>query len=583
MKIFVPVAWPYANGELHLGTLAGSLLAPDIFARFHRQKGNDVLMVSGTDMHGTPVELAAEKLNKKPKVYSTQMHKEDLKDMARLGMSFNLYTSTDTDNHREIVQELFNVLLKKRYIIKKKVQQYWSEKEKKFLLDRYIEGECPHCHYTGARGDQCDKCGRTLEPTELINPRSKSGDTDLVLKDGEDYFLNLPKLQKDIEEWLDKHPNKKRWKEHVMSCAKAWLKEGLQPRAITRDLSYGIPLPKGVDIKGADKKVIYVWFEAVTGYWSAAVEWSKRVSGEIKGGESDIIFNKYKGQTKSWRDFWQNKSCKHYYFMGKDNIVFHTIIWPAMLIGWNKDKKAGDKMQLAYDVPANAFLNLEGDKMSKSRNWFVGFRYLLDTYGQDLVRYYFTLRMPENKDSDFRWKDFVEVNNNDLVANLGNFIHRTLSFIETKFDGVVPKGKLENEVRFMITDTLSETESLLEDVKFSESIQRISKLVSFANKYFDKKAVWKIVKKSKKDAGHILYNCIQLIESLRVLIAPFLPNASSKLTRMLGQEDIKWEVGKDNWKFEKYKEGKKLGKVEVLFKKIEPEVAEKERAKLKKS
>lgn len=580
MKIFVPVAWPYVNGDLHLGHLAGAMLPADIFARFHRQKGNDVLMVSGSDMHGTPTIIAAEEAGIKPRELADKYHQDHIETINRLGFSFNLYTTTDTKNHKDIVQKLFLNLYQKGYIIKSKVKHYWSEKEKKYLLDRYIEGECPYCHDKSARGDQCDKCGRTLEPTELINPRSRSGDTNLVLKEGEDLFLDLPKLQKDIERWLKIHPNIKNWRENVVSFTNAWLKEGLKQRPVTRDLPYGISLPEGVDIKEFEDKVIYVWVEAVTGYWSAAVEWSRRVSGAIRGDSKNIILNKYKGQSKSWKDFWQNKVCRHYYFMGKDNIVFHTIIWPAMIIGWNKKRSTKEKMQLAYDVPANAFLNLESQKMSKSKKWFVGLRYLLDTYGQDLVRYYFTLRMPENKDSNFKWKDFVDVNNNELVANLGNFIHRTLSFIDSKFEGKIPSGKLSNEVRFEIRDTLTETEQLLERVKLSEGLQRIFKLVSFANKYFDKKAVWKVVKEDEKNAGDILYNCVQLIEGLRILLAPFLPGATSKLSQILGQEDIEWKVGEDNWKFEQVKGGKILNKVEVLFTKLDPEVADKERAKL---
>jgi len=583
MEIFIAVAWPYANGELHLGTLAGSLLAPDIFARFHRQKGNDVLMVTGTDMHGTPVEVAAENKGEEPKNYSYKIHKDHLENMKKLNMSLNLYTNTDTQNHKEIVQDMFSDLLKKGYIIKQKEKHYWYEKEKKFLLDRYIEGECPFCHYKGARGDQCDKCGRTLDPLDLINPHSRSGDRDLELKEGEDYFLNLPKLQKDIEEWLDKNPNIKNWRENVISFTRAWLKEGLKTRAITRDLSYGIPLPKGVDIENAKHKVIYVWFEAVVGYLSAAIEWSKRVSGEIRGNENEIIFLSTKGQSKSWRDFWINRNSRHYYFMGKDNIVFHTIIWPAMLIGWNKDRKDNEKLQLAYDVPANAFLNLEGDKMSKSRNWFVSYRYILDTYGEDLVRYYFALRMPENKDSDFKWKDFISVNNNSLVANLGNFIHRTLSFISSKCNGKVPEGEIEGEVSFEIREVLNDTELLLENVKISEGLQRINKFVSFANKYFDKKRVWKVINTDKKNADNILYNCVQIIEGLRIVLAPFVPNAVEKLTRILGRKEIEWEVKKDNWKFEKVPFGQTINRVEILFKKLDPEVADMERAKLESS
>lgn len=579
MKIFIAAAWPYVNGELHLGHLVGCLLPPDIFARYHRQKGNDVLIVSGSDMHGTPTEVAAEKAGIKPSELAEKFHKQHLVDFKDLGISYNLYTSTETQNHKKVVQQMFSDLLEKGLIVKKKVKQYWSKEEKKFLLDRFIEGECPHCHDKGARGDQCDKCGRTLEPTELINPHSRSGEGKLTLKDNEDFYLDLPKLQKDIEIWLNEHPHFKNWRKQVITFTKAWLKEGLKARPITRNLSYGIKLPKGVEIENVERKVIYVWIDAVIGYYSAAIEWSKRQSGDIKG-KKDTIFLRYEGQASSWRDFWQNPKCRHYYFMGKDNIVFHTIIWPAMIIGWNKDRNSKERLNLPHDIAANAFLNLEGKKMSKSRNWFVSLRYLIDTYGQDLIRFYFTFRMPENRDSNFKWKDFIDVNNNELVANLGNFIHRTLSFIDTRFDGVIPNGKVENEVRFEIHDAFRETEELLENVKLSEGLQRVLKLVSFANKYFDKKKVWKVVKEDGVAAGNTLYNCIQLIEALRILLLPFLPLAMSRLTKILSQEAFEYKPKKDFWRFKKIKPGVKLQKVGVLFNKIDPKVAEEERSKL---
>lgn len=580
MEIFVAVAWPYGNGEMHLGHLCGPLLAGDIFARFHRQRGHNVLMVSGTDMHGTPTEIAAEGKGISPREFANEIHKHHIEDMKKIGISFNLYTTTDTQTHKENVQKLFLDLYEKKFLFKRTVKQYWSKKEKKFLLDRFIEGECPYCHGEGARGDQCDKCGRTLEPTELVNPHSRSGETDLELKESEDIFLDLPKLQKDISNWIAENPNMKNWKKHVRAFTNAWLKEGLKSRPVTRDLAYGVPIPREVDMKDRDKKVIYVWIEAVTGYLSAAKEWSKRASGKFDEESGEVISYYQKGQLKSWRDFWVNSACRHYYFMGKDNIVFHTIVWPALLIGWNKGRDQKEKLQLPYDVPANAFLNLEGEKMSKSRGWFVELRYLLDTYGQDLVRFYFTFRMPENRDSDFKWKDFIEVNNNELVANLGNFIHRTLTFIESRFEGKVPAGKLENEVRFEIRDALCETESLLERVKLAEGLNRILRLVSFANKYFDKKAVWDVIKEDKKEASNTLYNCVQLIEALRVLLAPILPNAVNKLTGMLGQKENEWKVKEDNWKFEKVKAGQKLDNVKVLFSKLDTKLADGERAKL---
>ncbi len=576
MKIFVAVAWPYANGNLHLGTFAGSLLAPDIFARFHRQKGNEVLMVSGTDMHGTPIEVAAEKAGMEPKEFALGMHKKDVKLMKKLAISFNIYTNTDTKNHETIVKDLFLDLWNKKYLFKQKVKQFWSDKEKKFLLDRYIEGECPYCHYEQARGDQCDECGRTLEPIELINPKSRYGDEKIGLKETENIYLDLPKFEKDLQKWLDENPNVVNWRHQVLASTKAWFAEGLKPRPVTRDLLYGVPIPDEIDLSNKKNKVIYVWIEAVTGYWSSSVEWEKRNRGEISGG--DVIYFVSRGQSTKWEDYWKDDKCKHYYFMGKDNIVFHTIIWPALLIGWNKGRK--DKLNLPFDVPANAFLNLEGKQMSKSRNWFVELEYLLDNYGNDLLRFYFAIRMPENKDSDFRWKDFIDVNNKELVGNLGNFIHRTLSFISSKFGARVPKGSLENEVKFEITDLLQDTDELMMKVKIAESIQRIMKFVSFANKYFDKKAVWEVYKSDKISCGNILYNCVQIIEALRIVLTPFLPDAMKKLSEILAQNEIIGLVGRNRWRFVSLKPGIRLYDVKPLFAKIDTRVIEKERYKL---
>lgn len=581
-KIFVAVAWPYANGELHLGHFAGSMLAPDIFARFQRLAGNDVLMISGTDMHGSPTEVAAQKEGVEPSVIAGRNHRDHVRNIKDLNLSFNLYTSTDTRNHKEITQKLFLDLYLKKFLVRKKTKQYWSEKEKKFLLDRFIEGKCPYCGYESARGDQCDSCGKTLEPLELKNPSSLSGETDLIIKDSEDLFLDLPSFENDLKEWLEANTNVKNWRPNVIGFARSWLKEGLKMRPMTRDLSYGVEIPKEVQLKGKENKVIYVWFDGVTGYWSGAVEWSRRISGSYKGEEDSIVLAKFKGQSGDWKDYWMNKKAKHYYFMGKDNIVFHTIIWPAMLIGWNKGRKESEKMQLAYDVPANAFLNLEGRKMSKSKKWFVSLRYLLDKYGIDLLRFYFSLRMPENKDTDFRWKEFIDVNNNELVANLGNFIHRTLSFLYANFEGKVPEGKIDNEVHFEIRQAFANAEKDFTQVKVVKGLEKMMKLSDFGNRYFDKGEVWTVIKKDKKEAGNLIYNCLQVINALRVLIYPVIPNASDRLSKILGLNSVAEciSVGIDCWKFEKIEAGHLINKPEPLFKKLDTKVIEEEKNKL---
>src|SRR3990172_2936411 len=382
-RIFIGVAWPYANGSLHLGHIAGADLPADIFARYHRFKGNEVLMVSGSDSHGTTISIKAEQEGKTPKEIADYYQVEYLDCWRRLGISFDLYTTTDTQNHTEVTQDIFLKLLEKGYLDKQTVTQPYCPKCRRFLPDRYVEGTCPSCGSTRARGDQCDACGKPLDPSDLLNPRCRTCGTRPEFRETEHFFLMLSKFQGQLAEWAGKQ---EQWRPNVFMLTQRYLKEGLRDRAITRDIDWGIPIP----VKGFENKRIYVWIEAVIGYLSATKEWAKS-----------------SGNPEKWRDFWQDNKAKTYYFMGKDNIPFHTIIWPAMLMGYGG-------LNLPHDIPANEFLTIEGRKLSTSQNWAVWVPDYLSRYDPDPLRYFLSINMPELGDSDFSWAEFVRRNNDEL-------------------------------------------------------------------------------------------------------------------------------------------------------------------------
>ena len=413
-KIGVFVAWPYANGPLHLGHIAGAYLTADIFARYHRLIGNDVLMVSGSDSHGTPVTVTADEEGITARQVFERSHALFLEGWQKLGISFDLFTHTDTENHWAISQDIFKRLLEKKYLYKATEKQIYCETDGRFLPDRYINGECPICHFPRARGDQCDNCGNVLDATQLINPRcklAKPGDPPhkLIVKETEHFYLDLPQFEKPLLAYLE---DKTYWKSNVLAFVRNWLHNGLHGRAITRDMDWGIPLP----IPGYDSKRIYVWFEAVIGYYSASVEWAKN-----------------RGTPDKWKEWWtKDDDVRGYYFVGKDNIPFHTIIWPAMLLGYDEN------LPLPYDVPANEFLNLEGRKFSKSEHWAVWINDYLKSYDPDPLRYLLSANMPEFADTDFTWKDYVRRNNDELIANWGNLANRVLTFTYRNFDQCVP-------------------------------------------------------------------------------------------------------------------------------------------------
>ena len=443
-RIFIGVAWPYANGSLHLGQIAGAYLPADIFARYHRIKGNEVLMVSGSDQHGTPITIKAEQEGKKPAEIAARYHEEFLDSWQRLGISFDLFTTTGTANHAEVAHDIFLTLLDNGCIYRDTVSQAFCPQCQRFLPDRYIEGTCPYCHASGARGDQCDECGKPMNPAEMLDAHCRLCGTSPVFKDSEHFFLKLSDFGDRLSAWVSKQGQ---WRPNVYSLTRRYLKEGLRDRAITRDIAWGVSVP----VSGFETKRLYVWFEAVIGYLSASKEWARS-----------------NGDSERWRSFWQADEAKGYYFIGKDNIPFHTLIWPAMLMGYGG-------LNLPYDVPANEFLTIEGRKLSTSRNWAVWLSDYLSRYDPDPLRYLLSINMPDTADTDFSWREFVRRNNDELVATYGNLVHRVLTFVYRNFDGCVPTpGEFDSSSQAVLdkaADTLDVVDGLLYRCRFREAIR----------------------------------------------------------------------------------------------------------------
>jgi methionyl-tRNA synthetase len=505
-RILVAVAWPYANGSIHLGQTAGCFLPADIFARYHRLKGNDVLMVSGSDSHGTPVTLEAEKRGVSPKAVVSQYHAEFLDNWHRLGISFDLFTSTQTDNHQRVAQDMFLRLHENGFIYKDTMTQPYCVTDGRFLADRYVGGICPHCGFEGARGDQCDNCGRTLDPEELTNMVCLlCGDTPEI-RDTEHFFLKLTAFEDKLLEWVRPRED---WRPNVRNFSISYLEGGLQDRAITRDIDWGVPVP----LDGYEGKRIYVWFEAVIGYLSASIEWAAAT-----------------GDPDRWKDFWQN-DCRVYYFMGKDNIPFHTVIWPAMLMGYGG-------LNLPYDVPANEYLNLEDQKISTSRNWAIWLPDYLDRHDPDALRYVLAANMPETSDSDFSWREYVRGNNDELVATYGNLVHRVLTMSYRNFDGAVPEpGDLDgdaNELLAAARERFDETGANIAACRFRAGLRAAMSLAQATNRYLDRKEPWKTVKTDRTSAATALWVSIAVINCLKTAMYPVLPFSSARLHSMLG-------------------------------------------------
>ncbi len=576
--ILVSVAWPYANGPFHAGHIAGVYLPADIFARFQRARGNDVLMVSGSDSHGTPITIKAEQEGVPPLEIVERYHASFLKTFEALGIEFDLFTKTYTENHYAVTQDIFLKLLHKGYLYKEKMTGSYSEKQGRFLPDRYVEGVCPNCGYEKARGDQCDRCGTLLDPVQLGNPHSREDGSPITFRETEHYFLDLGKLQPALEDWINS-VDRSYWRDNTVAYTKNWLEQGLHGRAITRDLEWGVPVP--IDDPTYKDKRIYVWFDAVIGYLSASIEWAK-----------------IQGQPDAWERWWKldeagNAPAKGYYFLGKDNITFHTIIWPALLLGYGG-------LALPYDVPASEFLNLEGEKMSTSQNWALWLPDVEERYQPDQLRYYFTASAPETRDSNFSWADFVSRINNELVATYGNLVNRVLTNVYKNYDGKVPEpGELDAADKALLAENAAAFErvtALLEGAHFRDTLKEALALASVANKYLDEKAPWKVIKTDRVAAGTTFWVALQVINTLKVLTYPFLPFAAQKLHGYLGFDETSAD-GKSSysgearqgvlavkpsakWAIEPVPAGQTLRKPEILFTKLEEKVIEEERERL---
>jgi len=594
--ILVAVAWPYANAEIHVGNLTGSHLPADIFARYQRMKGRQVLMVSGSDSHGTPITVRADAEKTTPLAVYQRYHEGFLDLFQKLGIDYDLFTSTHTQNHVEISQKIFLALKKNNFLYKESQKQWYSPKQEKFLPDRYVEGTCYICGYTNARSDQCDKCGNLLDPEKLLEPRSKIDGSTPELRETEHYFLDLSRLQNQVVEFLKGREGY--WRPNVMRQSLGQISaDSLHGRSITRDLDWGIPLPKEVLAEGKEweSKRLYVWFEAVIGYLSATVEWAQ-----------------VSGNAESWREWWQNLDAKTFHFIGKDNIPFHSVIWPAELIGVGDafDAMMGSKdpkpLILPYDVPANEFMNLEGQKISGSRHWAVWANDFLTRYDPDPLRYYLTVNMPESKDTDWDWDDFYHRNNDELVATWGNLANRVLAFAYKHWEGHVPEP---GELTPMDTDLLNEINdgfktvgTEIEAVHLRAALAEVMRLASEVNKYLDQTAPWQAVKTDKAAAGRAIYTAIQAIDSLKIMFAPFLPFTSEKLNHILGYEGSLFgtqyvETVTDGlgehrvlryngtqaagtWAPGGIKAGAVFNQPEPLFKKLDIKIVEEERSKL---
>jgi methionyl-tRNA synthetase len=549
-RYLVTAALPYANGPVHIGHLAGVYVPSDIYVRYLRLKGIDVKFVCGSDEHGVPITIKARQEGVNPQDIVDKYHGIIKNAFEQFGITFDVYSRTSSKVHAETASEFFKTLYNKGEFIEKTTQQYFDTEANQFLADRYITGTCPNCAYDKAYGDQCESCGTSLSATDLKNPKSTLSGTEPVLRDTKHWFLPLDKHEDFLKQWiLEDH---KEWKSNVYGQCKSWIDQGLQPRAVSRDLDWGIPVP----VEGAEGKVLYVWFDAPIGYISATKE-----------------------NTNDWEQYWKRDDTRMLHFIGKDNIVFHCIIFPAML-------KAEGSYNLPDNVPANEFLNLEGDKISTSRNWAVWLHeYLEDFPGkEDVLRYVLTANMPETKDNDFTWRDYQARNNNELVAILGNFVNRALVLTQKYYNGEIPvAGELndfDNEVLASFNKTKDKVEKALEAFHFRDALREAMNLARLGNKYLADTEPWKLIKTDPEKVKTILNVSLQLTANLAIILEPFLPNTSTKLKGFLNTEALTWESAGSK---ELLKPGHVVNKPSLLFAKIEDEEAEKQLQKLEDS
>jgi methionyl-tRNA synthetase len=521
-KILVAVAWPYANGPRHIGHVAGFGVPSDTFARYHRLRGNDVLMVSGTDEHGTPVMVAADAAGESPRETADRFSAVIREDLRDLGLAYDLFTRTTTRNHYDVTRDLFRTLYENGFVVEHETMGAFSASTGHTLPDRYIEGTCPICGFSNARGDQCDNCGNQLDPTDLIEPRSTIDGTTPVFEKTHHLFLDLPAFKEQLTEWIE---SKESWRPNVRRFSLNFVKE-VKPRPITRDLDWGVPVPvAGYDDR--DDKRIYVWFDAVIGYLSASIEWAVN-----------------RGTPDAWREWWQNPEAEHTYFMGKDNIVFHTVIWPSMLLGYGSGGEYGagrGDLELPDNVASSEFLTMEGKQFSTSRGVQILVRDFLSRYDPDALRYFLTIAGPETQDTDFTWAEFVRRNNDELVATWGNLVNRTLQSTYKNFGAVPTPGDLTPEDERLLAeveggfDTIG---TLIEATRFRNALQEAMRLAALGNQYVAEQAPWTKLETDRERAGTILYVSLRVIDDLKVLLTPFLPFSAQRLHELLGYDDV---------------------------------------------
>ncbi|MFP4015870.1 MAG: methionine--tRNA ligase [Halanaerobiales bacterium] len=546
MTVFIGGAWPYANGSLHLGHVA-SLLPGDILARYYRQKGEEVLYVSGSDCHGTPISLRAQQENRTAADIAEQYHSEFVESFERLGFSYDKYIKTDNHDHHQIVKEVFLELLDKGYIYKKEIEQLYCPECKQFLPDRYVEGVCPQCGEE-ARGDQCDNCSQLLDPVELLEKSCKLCGSEPVQKASEHFYLALSKFSDELNEYINR--NKVHWRDNAIKLSQRYLDEGLRDRAVSRDLPWGIDVP----LKGYENKKIYVWMEAVLGYYTASKLWAKETNED---------------ESKYWHESENDgghDGVKSYYVHGKDNIPFHTLILPALLMGIGN-------LKLPKYIVSSEYLTIEGKQLSTSRNWAIWADDVLDRYDPDSIRYYLIINGPERRDSNFSWQEFIHSHNGELLGAYGNLVNRTLVFVEKYFSGQIPDGKLDSDIHNSLLKLYEVLGYKIENAEFKNALEDIFDFIRTANKYFDTEEPWLTRKEDIDKCKDTIFTCVQIIANLSNILAPFLPFSSKKIRRFLGITGS----NKGDWSIITVDSGSEISETDILFERIDTKTIEEER------
>ncbi|WP_150251751.1 methionine--tRNA ligase [Nocardiopsis deserti] len=594
--ILTAVAWPYANGPRHIGHVSGFGVPSDVFSRFQRMSGNHVLMVSGTDEHGTPVQVLADQEGVTPRELADRYNRIIAEDLVGLGLSYDLFTRTTTGNHYAVAQQLFTALYENGYVFAHTTKGAVSPSTGRTLPDRYIEGVCPICGYDGARGDQCDNCGNQLDPIDLISPRSRINGEKPEFVDTEHFMLDLPAFADALTTWLKGKEGQ--WRPNVLKFSLN-LVEDLQPRAVTRDLNWGVPVPLEGWSDNANKR-LYVWFDAVIGYLSASVEWARRI-----------------GEPEAWRRWWQGDEARSYYFMGKDNIVFHSVVWPAILLGHNGEGDRGGEpgplggLNVPTEVVSSEFLTMEGRKFSSSRRVVIYVRDFLERYSADALRYYIMAAGPETQDTDFTWAEFVRRNNDELVAAWGNLVNRSISMAAKNLGEIPAAGELTDEDRRVLEDSraaFARVGERLERSQFKAGLQEAMRTVAEANKYISDQAPWALKKTDPDRMATVLHVALQLVQDANTLLTPYLPESANKVYAMLGgtgtwtgmpridsgrdtiggsEEEVEYPVitgdyagNEARWESRPIVPGTPLGRPEPLFAKLDQSVVDEELARL---